>query len=663
MSDDFDGGDNSIDTAFDDVSLDTGTSDTSFDVDSIMDSEGDDFSQFEAPVENDLNSIPEFDDSILSTPTDGELETLQIPEGINEDTTDGVLDVNDVMDAGQDDFEQFENPVETVEVVEQPSADVTLDISSADTDEPIEVLTDAEPVETIEDVEQPSVDVTPDVFLADADESVEVLTDTGPVETTEVAEQPGADVTPDILPTDTDEPIEVLADAEPVETTEVAEQSNMDVTPDIHPADADELVEVPTDAKPVEIAEIVGQPDADVTPDILSADTDEPIEVLTDAEPVETAEDIEQPDADVAPDVLSTDTDEPIEVLTETEPVETAEVAEQPNADVTPDVSPADEDELFEVPTDTEPVETVEVAEQPDADVTPDVSPADLDEPIEVLTDTEPVEITEVAEQVEMVDTPEKTPERIYDDFEQTFLSERPDFQETYEAGSFYEQGINEFGYQGTCGPTSQANALNKILGTNEFTENKILSVALENDLCNTYGSPDACGGTTTNQFMELYDTVNEQIGGKIETELFENDNALSVEEMAGRIDDGAVLNVAVDADALWGRPRDYTDAAGGYNPDFYSDHWITVTGCQRDEMGNIQGFDVIDSGGGVDYVSAEQCQEMCFGTEEHRVLDPTCIVVSKKEMASDVPFHPPDSQQVKQPSWVQRIFGKRGDS
>lgn len=221
-------------------------------------------------------------------------------------------------------------------------------------------------------------------------------------------------------------------------------------------------------------------------------------------------------------------------------------------------------------------------------------------------------------------------PPREFDDFEQSVLQGRPDF---YETGSFYEQGINEYGFEGTCGPTSQANALNALLGTNEFTENKVLSVAVDNNLCSVDSSPENCGGTTTEQFMDLYDKMNEQLGGKITTELHEYENALDVDAVAARLDEGCVLNVAVDASALWDQPRDYVNAMGIPCDDFYSDHWITVTGVQRDESGNIQGFDIIDSGGGVNYVSADKYHEICFGTDEHKVLDPTTIVVSKKDV------------------------------
>ncbi len=260
-------------------------------------------------------------------------------------------------------------------------------------------------------------------------------------------------------------------------------------------------------------------------------------------------------------------------------------------------------------------------------------------------------------EQLDVVsDTPVMTP-REYDDFEQRILEDKPDF---YESGAFYEQGINEFDYQGTCGPTSQANALNKLFDTNEFTENKVLNVAVDNNLCNMDSSPENCGGTTTEQFIDLYDKMNEQLDGKINTELYEFNNALDVEEVAAKLDEGCVLNVAVDAAALWGEPRTYVNSLGIPCDDFFSDHWITVTGVQRDELGNVQGFDIIDSGGGVDYVDADKYHEICFGTDEHRVIDPTAIVVSKNDV-SDVNHDTGDNSNTgTQGNWLQRIFGRR---
>lgn len=295
----------------------------------------------------------------------------------------------------------------------------------------------------------------------------------------------------------------------------------------------------------------------------------------------------------------------------------------------------------------------------------PQITDSEIDEEVESNPQTGSEDISSDITSDEQLDVasdlPVMTP-REYDDFEQSVLEGKPDF---YESGSFYEQGINEFGYQGTCGPTSQANALNELFDTNEFTENKVLNVAVDNNLCSMDSSPENCGGTTTEQFMELYDKMNEQLDGKINTELYEFNNALDVEDVASKLDEGCVLNVAVDADALWDQLREYVNSMGIPCDDFYSDHWITVTGVQRDELGNIQGFDIIDSGGGVNYVDADKYHEMCFGTDEHRVIDPTAIVVSKNDVpiASDANHDTGDNSNTgDQSNWFQRIFGRRNE-
>ena len=295
----------------------------------------------------------------------------------------------------------------------------------------------------------------------------------------------------------------------------------------------------------------------------------------------------------------------------------------------------------------------------------PQITDSEIDEEVEGNPQTGSEDISSDITSDEQLDVasdlPVMTP-REYDDFERSVLEGKPDF---YESGSFYEQGINEFGYQGTCGPTSQANALNELFDTNEFTENKVLNVAVDNNLCSMDSSPENCGGTTTEQFMELYDKMNEQLDGKINTELYEFNNALDVEDVASKLDEGCVLNVAVDASALWDQPREYVNSMGIPCDDFYSDHWITVTGVQRDELGNIQGFDIIDSGGGVNYVDADKYHEMCFGTDEHRVIDPTAIVVSKNDVpiASDANHDTGDNSNTgDQSNWFQRVFGRRNE-
>ena len=212
-------------------------------------------------------------------------------------------------------------------------------------------------------------------------------------------------------------------------------------------------------------------------------------------------------------------------------------------------------------------------------------------------------------------------------DFEELIKQDYPEF---YESGNFYVQGINEYGYEGTCGPTSQANAVNTVLGTNELTENKVLTLAVDNGLCETKSlDPEKNGATTTEDFMKLYDNVNDAIGGKLNIECFDYDKALWVDEMADKLDEGAVLNIAVDSATLW---DENNHIPGMLSEDVCTDHWITVTGVERDADGAVIGFNIIDSGGGENYADVEKYERMCFGEEGRKMTDPTCIVVSKND-------------------------------
>ena len=236
-----------------------------------------------------------------------------------------------------------------------------------------------------------------------------------------------------------------------------------------------------------------------------------------------------------------------------------------------------------------------------------------------------PVEIT--PEPVERIDGVAQELER--GDFETMVELEAPDF---YTNGEFLEQAVNEYGFEGTCGETTQANTLNKLFETNQFTENNVLDVAVQNDLCEISLDPAESGGTTTDQFMELYEKMDEQLGGgKIEAECYEFDDVLPMMEIANQLDEGKIVNVAVDSGRLWDMPQDYVDQLGNPVDEIASDHWIAVTGVNRDAAGNLQSFDILDSGGGETNVSADKFGEMVYGSGYHKVIDPTVIVVSKK--------------------------------
>ena len=211
-------------------------------------------------------------------------------------------------------------------------------------------------------------------------------------------------------------------------------------------------------------------------------------------------------------------------------------------------------------------------------------------------------------------------------------LREIPETEETAELPEgFYSQGNNDLGFEGTCGPTSIANGVNRILGTNQFSENDVLNEAVNEGLCSVDPDfPQDSGGTTTEEFVDLYEHMNEMSGGQLQIDKYDFDDVLNMEQVADKLDEGCVVHMAVDADTLWGQSS--AGMLGTPQIDKSTDHWITVTNTCRDADGTITGFDVIDSGGGVDHVDADTFQTMCYGSENLHLDDPTCIVVGKKD-------------------------------
>ena len=259
------------------------------------------------------------------------------------------------------------------------------------------------------------------------------------------------------------------------------------------------------------------------------------------------------------------------------------------------------------------------------------IEPTEPTEPVAAVGDVPPAEVIETVEEPE--DAVTELQKLVSEDMDADAFHEiaSKKFPEYFENGEFLEQGLNRFGYRGTCGETTVANSLNKVLDTTKYTEDGVLEEAIAYGLCDTKSiNPDDLGGTGIYQLVNLYDELSEKTDGAFSVELYEKDNRLSIQEMAKRLDEGGVLSVTVDSCALWGEPRDYYDENGVRQDNFYSDHWIAVTDVERDARGQIKGFDILDSGGGRTKLSASELELVCFGTDEHRVLDPACIVISK---------------------------------
>ena len=192
-----------------------------------------------------------------------------------------------------------------------------------------------------------------------------------------------------------------------------------------------------------------------------------------------------------------------------------------------------------------------------------------------------------------------------------------------------YNQGQNDFGARGTCGPTSVANSLNRVTGTSDYTENEVLHCAMDNHLCLNSSNPYNMGGTTTENIVLIIDQVKSP-ESDINVVVFEYDNALSVNELADKVEyPNTIAIVGVDSATLWDQRGDVASSGLFQQIEFPSDHWITVDSPTRDNDGNLTGFNIIDSGGGIDYVDKGKFEAMYLGDENYLICDPTAIIIS----------------------------------
>lgn len=95
--------------------------------------------------------------------------------------------------------------------------------------------------------------------------------------------------------------------------------------------------------------------------------------------------------------------------------------------------------------------------------------------------------------------------------FDETVRGDSPWF---YEHGEFSMQGINQFGYTGTCGEAALANALNHIFSTSYYTENMLVKMAVDHKLCTTESDiKENLGGMSPEQMMYLITFINNVAG------------------------------------------------------------------------------------------------------------------------------------------------------
>lgn len=196
---------------------------------------------------------------------------------------------------------------------------------------------------------------------------------------------------------------------------------------------------------------------------------------------------------------------------------------------------------------------------------------------------------------------------------------------DAYLPNAFYRQGQNDYYALGTCGLTSIANAINIITDSTLYTENDVVKVAMDNDLCVKDTFPETMGATQTSDLVQIADILDPE--GFIQVTVYNSQNMLSLDELADLISDPktaaivSVDSVAMTADDLATRTYKNNNSA--------ADHRITVYDCIYDGSGNVTDFKIVDSGFGLDQVSKERFQIMYEGDEIHSIDEESIILLT----------------------------------
>ncbi|MBO6111856.1 MAG: hypothetical protein J6P45_02245 [Lachnospiraceae bacterium] len=148
----------------------------------------------------------------------------------------------------------------------------------------------------------------------------------------------------------------------------------------------------------------------------------------------------------------------------------------------------------------------------------------------------------------------------------------------------------------GACTPMTMINCLNKFNNDGDCTLTETLDIASRLGLWTASGGMSAEGiFITTAALNELHNTGNS-------VALFAPKDC---DELGEIIDRGLTAGVCVDSNMLW-------KGTG----DGYADHMIAVLKTDRDKTGLLKGFEIIDSGMGMTYISADLYDECALGNK-----------------------------------------------
>lgn len=148
----------------------------------------------------------------------------------------------------------------------------------------------------------------------------------------------------------------------------------------------------------------------------------------------------------------------------------------------------------------------------------------------------------------------------------------------------------------GACTPMTAINCLNR------FNDNGDCTLTETLDLAGRLGIWTPSDGMSAEGIFITVAALNELHHTSNTAALF---GPKDCDELGDIIDKGLTAGVCVDSSMLWDGKKDG-----------YADHMIAVLGTDRDVYGTLKGFDIIDSGMGLTYISADLFDECALGNK-----------------------------------------------
>ncbi len=162
-----------------------------------------------------------------------------------------------------------------------------------------------------------------------------------------------------------------------------------------------------------------------------------------------------------------------------------------------------------------------------------------------------------------------------------------------YKMSSYTYQGAP---LHGACTPMTTINCLNRFNDNGECSLTETLDLAYRLGIWTPQEGMSAEGiFITVAALNDLHHTANTAA-------LF---GPKDCDELGDIIDKGLTAGVCVDSSMLWRGTKDG-----------YADHMIAILGTDRDIYGTLKGFDMIDSGMGLTYISADLYDECALGSK-----------------------------------------------